>query len=227
MPRPSVATASWGPSSAGAPRCTVQDEMKSRGEIVIGELDGDVSDRVVQLRKILSAAAPTTVTNNITGVLEQTGHQLRHHNAGGHHGETLEPCSDAELPKPRPGHRQRGAGYSSGVDVALEPVGGTLDLARSYEALELTSMQGWRLTQVRQHLRCARWAQAASIIYMLQSLERGRHLEIDYLNGYVVVRARNKGIRVPRPRPSRRWCARSPLANAGSGRPTSRSYASA
>ncbi len=83
-------------------------------------------------------------------------------------------------------------------DVALEPVGGTLDLARLYVKPE-RRLQGWRLTQVRQHLLMRavglRFRRLRSS--MLQSLERGRTPEIDYLNGYVVVRARNKGIRVP------------------------------
>lgn len=175
-------------------------EMTSRGETVIGELDGDVSDRVVQLRKILSAAAPTTISDNIMGVLWS---KLAINSAittlGAITGETL-----GALLKRRVARNLALAIVSEVLDtaaawdVALEPVGGTLDLARLYVKPE-RRLQGWRLTQVRQHLLM----RAVGLKFrrlrssMLQSLERGRTPEIDYLNGYVVARARDKGIRVP------------------------------
>ncbi len=72
-------------------------EMTSRGETVIGELDGDVSDRVVQLRKILSAAAPT-VTNNSPAFSGANWPSIAPSQRWGpSRVRHLEPCSDAEL----------------------------------------------------------------------------------------------------------------------------------
>ncbi len=175
-------------------------EMTSRGETVIGELDGEISDRVVQLREVLSAAAPTSVSNNIPGVLwSKLAINCAITTLGAITGETL-----GALLKRRVVRNLALAIVSEVLDtaaaweVALEPVAGTLDLTRLYVRPE-RRRRGWKLTQVPQHLlMCAigfRFRHLRSS--MLQSLERGRIPEIDFLNGYVIARAQDKGIRVP------------------------------
>ena len=42
-------------------------EMTSRGELVIGELDGQITERVKELQRILNYVTPTRVTTNIWG----------------------------------------------------------------------------------------------------------------------------------------------------------------
>lgn len=44
-------------------------EMTSRGGLVVGELDGQMSPRIQQLKATLDTAAPTTISTNIYGVL--------------------------------------------------------------------------------------------------------------------------------------------------------------
>jgi 2-dehydropantoate 2-reductase len=175
-------------------------EMTSRGDLVVGELDGQVTPRVRQLQATLSAAAPTTVSTNIYGVLWSklaincvittlgavTGQLL---------GEML---------------RQRGirsislaiigevVDVAQAHDVVLEPVGGTLDLNRLYLPPD-SREAGFHLDQVPRHaimrLVGLRFRHLKSS--MLQSLERGRRTEIEFMNGYVVEKGQAAGVPVP------------------------------
>ena len=175
-------------------------EMTSRGETVIGELDGDVTERVLLLREVLAAAAPAAISKNITGALwSKLAINCAITSLGAITGETL-----GALLGRRNARSLALAIVSEVLDTAeackltLEPVAGTLDLARLYVRPDRRK-RGFRLIQIRQHLLI----RAVGLKYrrlrssMLQSLERGREPEIDYLNGYVVDRAREEGICVP------------------------------
>ena len=175
-------------------------EMTSRGETVIGELDGAIGSRVSRLRTILAAAAPTSISTNIFGVLwSKLAINCAITTLGAITGQTL----GAILGR-RPARRLALDIVSEVLDTAkawgivLEPVGGTLDLARLY----VRSAQrggGLKLAQIPQHvimrgvgLKFRRLRSS-----MLQSLERGREPEIEFLNGYVVTKAHAKGIPAP------------------------------
>jgi 2-dehydropantoate 2-reductase len=82
--------------------------------------------------------------------------------------------------------------------LTLEPVGGTLYLPRLYLP-PARRAGGFGLDLIVKHgimlivgLRFRRIKSS-----MLQSLERGRRAEIDFMNGYVVERGREKGVPTP------------------------------
>jgi 2-dehydropantoate 2-reductase len=175
-------------------------EMTSRGELVVGELDGQVTPRVQRLKATLDAAAPTTASSNIYGVLwsklaincfvttlgavtgQLLGEMLMH--AGVRH---LAMVTTSEVVDVAEAH-----------GISLEPVGGTLDLYRLYLPPDHRA-GGLSLDLIPKHaimlvvgLKFRRLKSS-----MLQSLERGRRAEIDFLNGYVVERGQEKGVPTP------------------------------
>jgi 2-dehydropantoate 2-reductase len=175
-------------------------EMTSSGELVIGELDGRVTPRVQQLKTVLDAASPTSVSENIYGVLWSklgincaitalgavTGRRLGQL-LGHHHARRLSLAIIGEV-----------LDVARALDITLEPVGGTLDLNRLYlppgrragrSGLDLVSRHAIMLLV---GLRFRRLKSS-----MLQSLERGRRPEIDFLNGYVVDRGHEVGVPTP------------------------------
>jgi 2-dehydropantoate 2-reductase len=175
-------------------------EMTSQGETVIGELDGRESLRVKRLRHLLEYAAPTTVSTNIYGVLwSKLAINCTITTLGAVTGQLL-----GEMLRQRRIRRLSLNITSEVVDVAeahgikLEPVGGTLDVHRLY----LPPNQRFgrlRFNVILKHaimlavgLKFRRLKSS-----MLQSLERGRRPEIDFMNGYVVERGRDVDVPTP------------------------------
>jgi 2-dehydropantoate 2-reductase len=83
-------------------------------------------------------------------------------------------------------------------DIVLEPVGGTLDIYRLYLPPERRT-GGFELGILARHalllavgLKFRRLKSS-----MLQSIERGRRSEIDYMNGFVAERGKEKGVPTP------------------------------
>ncbi|MGD8793898.1 MAG: ketopantoate reductase family protein [Anaerolineae bacterium] len=175
-------------------------EMTSRGETVVGELDGRLTPRLRQVQATLQAAAPATISTNIYGVLwSKLAINCVITTLGAATGQLL-----GQMLRRRDVRRLALAIISEVVDVAgacgitLEPVAGTLDLQRLYLpparrrgglSLDLLAKHaimlavGFRF----RHLKSS----------MLQSLERGRYPEIDFMNGYVVDRAASAGVPAP------------------------------
>jgi 2-dehydropantoate 2-reductase len=175
-------------------------EMTSRGELVVGELDGRVTQRAQQLKALLDAAAPTTLSTNIYGVLwsklaincaittlgvvtgQLLGEMLRH---GAIRRLALSIVSEV-------------TDVAEAHDISMEPVGGTLDLQRLYLSPDRRA-GGFGLDLVPKHaimmLVGLKFRRLRSS--MLQSIERGRRPEIDFMNGYVVERGQEKGISTP------------------------------
>lgn len=175
-------------------------EMTSRGEMVVGELDGRTTPRVEQVKATLDAVAPTTVSANIYGVLWS---KLAINSVitplGATTGQLL-----GQMLRRAALRRLALAITSEVVDVAeahgivLEPVGGTLDIYRLYlPPKRRAGGSGFDLLarHAIMYLVGLKFRRLKSS--MLQSLERGRRTEIDYLNGYVVEKAREKGVPVP------------------------------
>ena len=175
-------------------------EMTSRGELVIGELDGQMTSRVTQLQETLEAATPTTISTNIYGALwSKLAINCVITTLGAVTGQLL-----GEMLRRGDVRRLALAITSEVVDVAeahgieLEPVGGTLDIHRLYlppdrraggSGLSLTPKHAIMLAVGRRfhNLKSS----------MLQSIERGRRSEIDFMNGYVVARGQEKGVPTP------------------------------
>jgi 2-dehydropantoate 2-reductase len=175
-------------------------EMTSRGESVIGELDGQVTTRVQQIKATLDTVAPTTISTNIYGVLwSKLAINCFTSTFGAVTGQRLGDML-------RRGANRRLALHvtSEVLDVAeahgvtLEPVGGTLNLHRLYipGSRRDTSLSP---DLIGKHaillLVGSRFRNIKSS--MLQSLERGRQTEIDFLNGYVVRHGQEKGVPTP------------------------------
>jgi 2-dehydropantoate 2-reductase len=175
-------------------------EMTSRGELVVGELDGQPTPRVQRLKAILEAVAPSTVSTNIHGVLWS---KLAINSVvtalGAVSGQLL-----GEMLRRADVRRLSLAVIGEVIDVAqasgitLEPVGGTLDLQRLYLPPGRRN-GGFGLDLVVKHaimlLVGLRFRKLKSS--MLQSLERGRRPEVGFLNGYVVGKAQETGIAAP------------------------------
>ena len=175
-------------------------EMTSRGELVVGELDGKWTPRVERLKITLDAAAPTTISTNISGVLwSKLAINCVVTTLGAVTGQLL-----GEMLQRSAIRRLALSIISEVVDVAqahrisLEPVGGTLDLHRLYVPIG-RRRAGFNPSLIPKHalilavgLKFRRLKSS-----MLQSLERGRRPEIDFLNGYVVGKGQAKGIPVP------------------------------
>jgi 2-dehydropantoate 2-reductase len=175
-------------------------DMTSRGEVVVGELDGQMTPRVQQVKATLDAASSTTVTTNIYGVLwSKLAINCVVTTLGAVTGQRL-----GEMLRQRP-LRHLALVITSEVmdvakahDVSLEPVGGTLDLHRLYLTPDRRA-GGFGFDLIARHaimsfvgLKFRRLRSS-----MLQSLERGRRPEIDFMNGYVVSHGQEKGVPVP------------------------------
>jgi 2-dehydropantoate 2-reductase len=175
-------------------------EMTSRGELILGELDGAITPRVQELKRILDAAARTNVSTNIYGVLWSkltincvvttlgavTGQLL---------GEMLRRGAVRHLALVI---TSEVVDVAEAQGIALEPVGGTLDVHRLYLPPEQRG-RGFGLDLLPKHvillvvgLKFRRLKSS-----MLQSLERGRRPEIESMNGYVVERGREKDVPTP------------------------------
>ena len=175
-------------------------EMTSHGEIVVGELDGQLTPRVRQLKATLEAIGPVAASTNIYGVLwSKLTINCATSATGAVTGQLL-----GEMLRRRAGRRLALAITSEVVDVAeahgisLEPVGGTLDVHHLYLPPDRRA-GGLGLDLVFKHAIMlvvgSKFRRLKSS--MLQSIERGRRAEIDFLNGYVVERGWEKGVPTP------------------------------
>jgi len=175
-------------------------EMTSHGEIIVGELDGQLTPRVRRLKATLDSIGPVTISDNIYGVLwSKLTLNCATSATGAVTGQLL-----GEMLRRNCGRRLALAVFSEVVDVAeargisLEPVGGTLDVYRLYLSPERRD-GGLGLDLVLKHAIMlvvgAKFRRLKSS--MLQSIERGRRAEVDFLNGYVTERGREKGVPTP------------------------------
>jgi 2-dehydropantoate 2-reductase len=175
-------------------------EMTSRGESVVGELDGRVTPRTEQLKAALDAVAPTTISTNIYGVLwSKLSINCTITALGAVTGQLL----GKMLQRGEVRHLSLGI-LSEVIDVAtahgidLEPVGGTLDVHRLYLPPERRT-RGFGLDLLGKHAIMSvvgfKFRRLKSS--MLQSIERGRHPEVDFLNGYVAEKGEEKSVPTP------------------------------
>jgi 2-dehydropantoate 2-reductase len=175
-------------------------EMTSTGETTIGELDGSHTARVDRLKMVLDTAAPTVITTNIYGALwSKLAINCVVTTLGAVTGQLL-----GAMLRHIKVRRLALAVVSEVIDVAmahgvaLEPVAGTLDLRRLYQSPR-RRMRVLRPAALPKHaimsivgLKFRRLKSS-----MLQSLERGREPEIDFMNGYVVSKGRQVGVPTP------------------------------
>ncbi len=169
-------------------------ERTTGGNIHIGELDGRVSERLKTLAEACKTCMPTIMTDNIRGALwSKLAINCVITTIGALTGDTLgEMVKDARVRKV---FLQT---YSEVVDTA-EACGVTLEkIATDPKLLYLP-----RDANIVQYIIKETMVRVVGIRYggskssSLQSLERGRKTEIDYLNGYVVQQAQKVNVPTP------------------------------
>jgi len=186
----------WGATLHGPGIC----EMTSAGEIVVGELNGQVTSRIQRLKTLLDAAAPTTISTNIYGAMwSKLAINCVITGLGAVTGQLL-----GQILKNTASRRLALSIASEVIDVAeargirLQPVGGTLDIYRIYLHWNRRA-RGFGFDLLLKHIiMCIVGLKFRRLkSSMLQSIERRRPTEIDFLNGYVVKCGTEKGITTP------------------------------
>ncbi len=174
--------------------------MTSRGELIVGELDGSLSERVRQIKATLEAVAPVTISTNIYGVLwSKLAINCAITTLGAITGQVLGTMlRRAALRRLSLAIISEVIDVAGALDISLEPVGGTLDLKRLYLPPERRA-RGLAPDLIPKHalilgvgLKFRRLKSS-----MLQSLERGRRPEVDFMNGTVVEHGQKAGVPTP------------------------------
>jgi 2-dehydropantoate 2-reductase len=168
-------------------------EMTSKGEFIIGRLDGVTDDTLLKVQSILSAAAPTTISANIMGHLY--GKLIINScitTLGAICGEYL-----GRMLKIRTARNMFIEIVREGMDVAgamglrVEPVS-RLDFGAFLRG-------AGPLSKLRRHtlIRLIGFKYRRLKSSSLQSLERGERTEVDFFNGYIAARGRELGVKTP------------------------------
>jgi 2-dehydropantoate 2-reductase len=169
-------------------------EKTTPGQTYLGELNGELSYRLGELAKALETSAPVVVTRNIRGVLwSKLAINCALTTLGALTGDTL-----GVMLRDRRVRQVFARGYSEVIATAdalgikLERIATNprlLYLPPNANVLDRFFKDALVQTIGRRY--------GGSKASMLQSLERGRKTEIDFLNGYVVEQA--KRVNVPTP----------------------------
>jgi len=168
-------------------------EMTSKGEFIIGRLDGTRDDTLLKAQNILAAAAPTTISANIMGHLY--GKLIINScitTLGAICGEYL-----GRMLKMRTARNMFIEIVREGMDVAgamglqVEPVS-RLDFGSFLRG-------AGPLSRLRRHtlIRLIGFKYKRLKSSSLQSLERGERTEVDFFNGYIAARGRELGVKTP------------------------------
>jgi 2-dehydropantoate 2-reductase len=149
----------------------------ARGHLTVGELDGARSERVEALAALLRASVDVDVTDDIFGALWTKLIVNAQMNAV---------CALSGLPTDRMVRDDALRALSIAVAREAVAVAGALGIALDDGMFDV---DGDRLRE--------RWQDAAVKPSMLQDAEKGRPIEIDFLNGYVAAKAREVGLEAP------------------------------
>ena len=169
-------------------------EQTSPGQTHIGELDGRLSDRVRALSAVLEAVTPVIISRNIRGALwSKLAINCTINSPGVITGQTL-----GEMLRDRHVRRLFLHIYREVVDTATAH-GIRLERVAANPHLLYLPPDAGPLTVLLKDLitRFVGYKYRRIKSSSLQSLERGRKTEIDYLNGYVVAQAQAVGLDVP------------------------------
>jgi 2-dehydropantoate 2-reductase len=181
----------WGATHAGSGKL----EVTSEGEFVLGNIDHRPDDRLETVRLMLSAVQPTRISDNIMGELySKLMINACINSLGAITGVTL-----GELIAVRKIRRifialmREALAVANVMGIRVAPsTGGKLDY---YQFLAGSGI----LKQIKRHLiiRIIGLKYRRIRSSSLQSLERGRPTEVDFLNGYICDRAADHGVPVP------------------------------
>ena len=167
----------------------------SHGGYVVGELDKRITDRVVEIGRLLGLVEKTEVTDNIWGHLwSKLLINVCTNSFGALTGQLF-----GEFVIEDVGKKLFGALYTESHDVAVK---------QGVRLVKLVGVLDPEFLVVRSEEDGPRVAPVLDIVggpeqygkmksSMLQDLERGRKTEIDFLNGYIVKKGREAGVPTP------------------------------
>jgi 2-dehydropantoate 2-reductase len=167
----------------------------SHGGYVVGELDVKITDRVVEIGRLLGFVEETEVTDNIWGHLwSKLLINVCTNSFGALTGQLFGEFTQEDV-----GKKLLGALYTESHDVAVE---------QGVRLVKLVGILDPEFLVVRSEEDGARIAPVLDFMggpeqfgkmksSMLQDIERGRKTEIDFLNGYVVKKGREVGVPTP------------------------------
>jgi len=169
-------------------------EMTSGGEFVIGSLEGNTDTRLPVVRELLSEIVPVEVSSNIRGALySKLIINACITSLGAVSGLLL-----GEMLSRRPSRHlfieiiREATSVARAMDLVVEPYAGKLDYERFLHGDNFTHTIRRHLTVRLIGFKYRRLKSSA-----LQSLERGKQTEIDYLNGYIADQGRRLGVPTP------------------------------
>ncbi len=186
----------WGATMHGPGRI----ELTSDGEFILGELDGEVTHRLLIIKSMLEKIFKVRISTNIYGALFakliiNSCISTLGAISGLNFGELL------NLNIARTLCLQvltEGVQVAKSCQIKLEKIGGKIDLYKlALVPKELNS--NFSLSLLKKHFMI----QLIGLKYRrvksssLQSLERGKPTEIDFLNGYILKKAQEHDIPVP------------------------------
>lgn len=181
----------WGATHTSAG----QLEVTSEGEFILGNIDHRPDDRLETIQPMLAAVQPTRISDNIMGELySKLMINACINSLGAITGVTLgELLAVRKIRSIFIALMQEALAVANAMGLRVEPsTGGKMDY---YQFLAGRGM----LKQVKRHLviRIIGLKYRRIRSSSLQSLERGRPTEIDFLNGYICNRAAEHGVPVP------------------------------
>jgi 2-dehydropantoate 2-reductase len=167
----------------------------SRNGYIVGELDGKITDRVIDIGRLLGLVEETEVTDNIWGHLwSKLLINIFTNSFGALTGQLFGDFVQADV-----GKKLLGTLYTESYDVAVK---------QGVRLVKLLGVLDPEFLVVRSEEDGTRVAQILDLVAgpdqfgkmkssMLQDLERGRKTEIDFLNGYIVKKGREVGVPTP------------------------------
>lgn len=169
-------------------------DMTSGGEFIIGNLYGTKSDKLSELKNILDSIHPCSISENIYGELYS---KLIINSCittlGAITGNTLgEMLSNSEIRTIFLKIIFEAIEVANAMGVKVEPYSGKLDY---YKFVKSPNFIGDLKRQITVRIIGLKYRRLKSS--SLQSLERGRPTEIDWLNGYIVSKGKKFNIDVP------------------------------
>ena len=182
---------SWG-ATYNAP---AELEVTSQGEFIIGNIDNLPDDRLPGIQQLLSAVYPTRISSNIMGELYSkliinSGINSLGVIAGVTLGELL---ANKKIRSIIITLMREAMAVADAMGITVEPAaGGKLDY---YKYL---ATQG-AISDFKRHLviRMIGFKYRRIKSSSLQSIERGRKTEINFLNGYICERGKEHGVSTP------------------------------
>jgi len=181
----------WGASHNGP----AELEITSGGEFVIGNIDHNPDERLAPIQQILQTVYPTRITNNIMGELYSKLIINSCINSLGVIGGVRlgRLLANKKVRRIFIELMREAMAVAAAMEIKVEPAGaGKLDFYKLLEGKTWLANLNRHLTIRIIGLKYRRIKSSS-----LQSIERGRRTEIDFLNGYLCDRGREHGVPTP------------------------------